>query len=357
MCAPLLQGCDPGQDIRLFPEERRTGGVLADKRSPTQAPYSSDSIWNTALGQDAILKEVAISPTLAGVRADAVVLLLDLQAPPLSVQHSDAGWTGADRCLAFGPEHFAARSASDFLVASDPLASMPIVALMDDGRTLEQGLPFARCTPNGPATIAFREPAGDLYGAGLIGANGGSGLSALGGVLRLDELLPNSPAPRHALALHLSGQKDLWNASDPSDCFRWPASRGDGSCVDEYGGNEAELRMGSLLALPRGTALALRTLAASKIAWTLENYGAYVVNNAGSQTYAFNVELSANGDFSSQFQAAWGFTFETTDMTSDWGRDLQAIFDALAVVTDNTSATPGGAGNRLQNPLPPLSAE
>ena len=73
-------------------------------------------------------------------------------------------------------------------------------------------------------------------------------------------------------------------------------------------------------------------------------------------TYAFNVELSPNGWFAQEFEAAWGFAFETVDTESDWALDVQALFDALEVVTDNSAATPGGAGARLQPLLPELSA-
>jgi hypothetical protein len=231
-----------------------------------------------------------------------------------------------------------------------------VVALQGDGRSLRQGLPFARCISGAPGTIQYEEQAGDILGDGQHGANGGSATSALGGVLRLGELLPGRDPPRHALALHLSGAENLWNASGADDCFRWPATRGDAYCVDEYGGSEPQLRMGSLLALPPGAPPMLRTEAAQKLAWTLQNYGAYIVNDAGSSSYAFNVELSPFGWFVDEFETAWGFPFPTMDAGSDWALDVQALFDALEVVTDNGPAAVGGTGVRLQPALPPLQS-
>lgn len=352
-----LLACGSGGDIRLFPQTAPIDLPPAPTRSAVLAPYASTSIWNTALGDQAALKKVALKPASAGIRTEAVALLLNITDPPLSVQHSDAGWTGADRCPGSLPEHFTAYSPANFLVLEgEGKRGTPLVALQADGRSLKQGLPMARCEPGSPATIGFEEPdEGGLYGDGLSGANGGSGLSALGGVLRLGELLPGVEPPRHVLAIHVHSNDNLWAAAISADCFRWPAGRADDYCVGTYGGNETELRMGALLALPVGMTPTLRTAAAQKLAWTLQNYGAYIVNDAGSPSYAFNVELSPAGWFVDEFEAAWGFPFQTTDMTSDWAEDVQALFDALSVVTDNTPSHPGGAGARLQPPLPLLA--
>ncbi|MDX2053455.1 MAG: hypothetical protein SFV15_13740 [Polyangiaceae bacterium] len=356
-----LLACGSGGDIRLFPEVAPAPLPAemprAKSRNPLAQPYASTSIWNTAIGDGALLKPVSLKPATYGIRTEAVAVLLDVNAPTLSVQHSDAGWTGADRCPASAPEHFVAHAPTDFLLLEGVGRSgVPVVALQSDGRTLKQGLPFARCTSGAPATILFEEEGGDLYGDGLLGASGGSGLSALGGVLRLGELLPGSPPPSHALALHLFSNEVLWAAPTQAECFRWPASRGDGYCLGTYGGNDPQVRMGSLLALPSGALPVLRSEAAQKLAWTLQNYGAYIVNDAGASVYTFAVEISPRGWFVDEFEAAWGFSFQTEDLSTDWAKDVQTLFDALAVVTDNSADTPGGAGTRLQPALPELSA-
>ncbi len=372
-CGLLLAGslgCGPGGDIVLLKLDARSSGAAgaatnggaagssgaaSSSRDALLAPYASSSIWNTPLGDQASWVAVTLQPALAGIRTEAVVILLDLQQATLSIQHSDAGWTGADRCPAHAPEHFTARAPAPFLVLEGPgVSGAPVVALQDDQRSLRQGLPFARCTTSAPATVQFEEDAGDLLGDGIQGANGGSGLSALGGVLRLGELGPRTGPPRHALAIHVN-DVSLYAAATKSDCFRWPASRGDAYCVGTYAGANPALRMGALLALPPGTALALRTEPAKLLAWTLGNYGAYVVNDAGSASYAFNVELSPQGWFVDEFESAWGFPFQTTALGALWAQDIQDLFNALAVVDDNVAATPGGAGKRVQPLLPELS--
>ena len=42
-----------------------------------------------------------------------------------------------------------------------------------------------------------------LLSNGSLGAHGGSGLSAVGGMIRLGELLPSAPPIRHAIKLEL----------------------------------------------------------------------------------------------------------------------------------------------------------
>lgn len=356
MMGCMLTACGPSGDIRLFPVQAGVESPSDKLRDPLESPYAASSIWNTALGDQAALAPVVLRAASLGIRSEAVVVLLNTGAAALSVEHSDAGWSGADRCPASAPQHFGAHAPADFLVVEGVgRSATPIVAIQDDSRSLKQGLPFVRCTPNAPGTIAFEESASDLYGDGIDGANGGSGLSALGGVLRLDELLPETEPPRHVLAVHVWGQENFWDSTSDEECFRWPASRGDAFCKEDYGGTQPELRMGALLVLPSGSQPPLRTDAAKKLAWTLQNYGAYVVNDAGSSSYAFNVELSPEGWFSEEFRKAWGFSFETSDLASDWALDLQALFDALAVVTDNDLRTTGGAGARLQPALSPLA--
>ena len=71
-----------------------------------------------------------------------------------------------------------------------------------------------------------------ILGEGALGAHGGSGLSSVGGTIRLGELLPNSGHINHALKLELQhqwyyGQAPLQPASEENGGRRqylWPAS-------------------------------------------------------------------------------------------------------------------------------------
>ena len=113
-----------------------------------------------------------------------------------------------------------------------------------------------------------------------------------------------------------------------------------------------------MLAIPASTdvsALGLETTAAAALAFTLQNYGAYVVDDTAWAVYAICVELGPDGDFTQQFQSDWGFTMTPSSKNTPWARDMDRLFGALAVVDNNTAATPGGGGAPLQPPAPPLA--
>ncbi len=197
-------------------------------------------------------------------------------------------------------------------------------AILDvDGRTLKQLNPVSRCEPGGPLTAGWLAPDQDIYGAGTLGGHGGSGLSSIGGSLRLGELTGSQPI-RHALKVNLWGHRWL----SPSDGgFRWPAVTADSFYDDDhspnrYDGQLPDLRMGALLAIPQGVDindLGLQTEAGRKIAWTMQNYGAYVVDDTTWDTHALDVEDGV----ADEFESAYGFGIQASggpwydDMMSD----------------------------------------
>jgi hypothetical protein len=116
--------------------------------------------------------------------------------------------------------------------------------------------------------------------------------------------------------------------------------------------------MGALLALPASldlSTLGLRTEPAKELAWTLQNYGGYVVDNTGQSRWDFAVERGPAGKFVDQFLADWNIQFDGDDRTTDWAHDISAIFLHLAVVDNNTPTTIGGGGTPRQ-PLAPAIA-
>src|SRR6267154_2480542 len=97
---------------------------------------------------------------------------------------------------------------SNYYVENGP-GNNSAVFLDPNGHTLIQTQPFARCAPptvtDGSGTTLTdlsNFPLVNIYGDGVRGSHGGSGLSAIGGSIRLGELRPLSPqGPRHALKL------------------------------------------------------------------------------------------------------------------------------------------------------------
>lgn len=148
----------------------------------------------------------------------------------------------------------------------------------------------------------------------------------------------------------------LHGCATASDCYRWPAIQADDYATSgalAYGSGRADipsaLRMGALLALPRSFEPSrLQTEPARALAWTLSNYGAYVVDDTAWDVWALVVENGPAGDFRQQFERDWGFPFEDASFTSPWSADMRALFTALAVIDDNGPSSVGGAGTRLQ---------
>jgi hypothetical protein len=363
-------GCGRAPDIELLEPDRSardaapatpdaTGtdpDAAPTSRDVLTQPFASTSIWNTPLGAAAVLVPAGLMPASdEPVRAAPYVVTMDASAPMIEVWTSTVGFLSGDRCVADGDLRYSVPFPSSFVVPGSPPFTAAL--LLQDGRTIRQTQPFARCAAGGLATTLFDYPDADLYGEGIEGANGGSGLSSLGGLLRLGELRPESGLVRHALQLQVDHRQNLWNCSVDTDCFRWPAVQADDFAVDEYGGAQPSTKMGALLALPAATtpeSLGLRTEPARRLAWTLSQYGAYLVNSPGSSSVVLSVELSVNGDFRDQFASDWGFAMATSDAASDWGADWLEIAAALMVVDDNAPGVIGGAGERLQPPAPPL---
>ena len=121
---------------------------------------------------------------------------------------------------------------------------------------------------------------------------------------------------------------------------------------------EPRARAGRAAGHPTGTDLAsleLETTAAAALAFTLQNYGAYVVDDTAWAVYALCVELGPDGDFTQQFQSDWGFSMTPSSKNTAWARDMDRLFGALAVVDNNAPSTIGGGGTPLQPPPPPLA--
>jgi len=334
----------------------------AASRDPLRWPFSTTSIWNTPIGSGAVYVPAGIVPATAyGMTVDQDLIVMRPSAPALTVMTTTADWDNTkDRCPPSSPALFTAPVPDDFVFApvlpNTPNASTAILAA--DGRTLKQTQPFSRCTAAGPATSHYDSADVDIAGDGATGAHGGSGLSAIGGTLRIGELRPDGPPVRHALKVELDAALNYGACATYSDCYRWPATQADTYATTGYGGANPALEPGALLAIPAAVDVAqlgLETPAAAMLAFTLQNYGAYVVDDVAWAVYALCVELGPDGDFTQQFQSDWGFTMTPSSKNTPWARDMDRLFGVLAVVDDNTAATPGGGGTPLQPPAPPLA--
>jgi hypothetical protein len=337
-------------------------------RDPLKWPFAHTSIWNMPVGSSAVyvpanLPAVPSNDPWAPIpEIDEEPIVLRPNASMTPVYFNNAGWTqGADRCPATGGLLTSVPIPSDFLVLNSRLNNSATF-LMPDQRTLQQLQPLARCVAGGLATSIAKFAPVDLYGNGETGSHGGSGLSAIGGSLRVGELRPGKAAPRHALKLDVDSREVLFRCvkTDASDCKRWPATASDSDAVGSYGtlknNKNFAMRMGALLAIPVKTTIAslkLETEAAKQLAWTLQNYGMYIVDSTGGPSYFISAEEGTDGSFRKQFKSDWGFEFgqRVRDNTA-WTRDMKKLLTALYVIDNNSPTSVGGGGKPLQ-PLAP----
>lgn len=203
------------------------------------------------------------------------------------------------------------------------------------------------------------------------GGHAGSGLSAIGGSVRLGELLAtgtithalkvNIACPDYCNPMARSGAEGL-----DGDGYRWPAIRRDGPDTT-YGGTVDGLQMGSLIGLPCNadqskvcqltvdnisapsnrvpsgcpTGSGLTTDVAKKIFKAFQDWGAYVADNGDPP--ALDVEAGVP----EEVQAATGVDMwaGTTDTgaTRDYYCDWWRIWVNLELVSNNNSTHVGGS--------------
>jgi hypothetical protein len=111
--------------------------------------------------------------------------------------------------------------------------------------------------------------------------------------------------------------------------------------------------------------LGLETQPGEMMAWTLQNYGAYVNDSTGGGSdTAFDTEQGPDGNFVKNFEAMWsysftGYIFERTNNSYMPGgdpflRDMQKVMKLLQVIDNNAPSSIGGGGTPLQPLAPPF---
>lgn len=303
------------------------------------------------LGASAVYKPIAIGAGLTWSTVDEDVIVMS-PTSPLRQLFINGNWIG--RCPQTGFSGISVPIPDNYTVPDANSSWQPNFAgafLMPDGRTIVQTTATARCGPGSPVTAGYRGPNADIYGDGIQGGHGGSGMSSVGGSIRLGEL-PGSNPIRHALKVNINCRR---YCSPANGGYRWPAVHGD-AYYAQYGSIGqaiAGLAMGSLLAIPPSTdinALGLETAAAKKIAWTLQNYGAYAVDDAYDpgtwNVIAWDVERGVDGELA----AATGQGLDTN--SGPMYRDTVRLLNAIAIVDNNGPSSVGGGGT----PRQPLAA-
>lgn len=133
--------------------------------------------------------------------------------------------------------------------------------------------------------------------------------------------------------------------------YRWPADRADRYAPEYYHGSNPAFVQGSLLAIPPDiteTSLNLQTLPARKLFHALQDYGAYVVDDAGWDAFYFAVETGVPEEFSTVYH----YQFECD--TGNFYEDVMKLFQALCIIDNNGPNSIGGGGTPRQPLAPPI---
>ena len=345
-------------------------------RNPLQQPFSSDSIWNMPIGSGATYVNVGMPSygpnnssnytPMPGIDPEHIVLAP--AAPQVTIAYSSVAWGGGNRCTPTGGSvgglPITVPVPATYTVPNDNTNSCAAF-LLSDGRTIAQCQPLALCTAagNGTSVIAFTNV--DLYGTGITGAHGGSGLSAVGGSIRMGELRPGQMGMRHALKLDVDGNGIMAPQTLLANCYRWPATTADSDAVATYGSTNPSqysgMKMGALMAIPASVninSMGLTSAPGKQLAWTLQNYGVYLVDTGGTGLgYVLCAEDSPAGSKNTEFTSDWGYPLEDR-ITSNtaWTNDVQTCMVALQLVDNNSATAIGGGGTPRQPLAPPISA-
>jgi len=344
-------------------------------RNPYYWPFAQSSIWNTPIGSDAEYVPAGLEPAGArGMTVDEDIIIIRPDAPMVDLVKNTAGWSrDVTRCEAVtGEVLYQIPMPEDFSTDPGYLGITPnsgLAVLMPDNHTIKQNQPFHRCGPGGIATSQYTGFADeDLYGPGRGGAHGGSGLSAIGGTIRLNELVPGGVI-RHVMKINVFAAKYLAYNNDGTRGYRWPARNADGYASGNYGTQgspPSAMEMGALLALkPDFDIDGLQTEPAKIIARAFMDYGAYIVDDCAWDVYGMETEWGPDGRVIDEFEEAWGWPLETSlksdcadtsDNECRWSRDMNSIFINLHVVDNNNAENTGGGGTPRQ-PLAPEFGE
>lgn len=333
-------------------------------RNARARPFLATSIWNTPIGSGAAFHDPGLFrppfPLPNNFFSDDEYFVVTTNDDPWTPWYNQGHW-GKPKDESYC--NITGKLVSDirfpFNLTVRTFGNNNVAALLQpDNHTIINMHPIYRCTPGSPVLALLErgvEGKDDIvFGNGTWGAYGGSGLSCVGGTVRLGELLPNSPPIQHALKLQLFA-KDYYYNQRPG--YVWPALRCDNYAFNpndsyRYGGQDIYLSPGSLLAIPSNITVNVTTVPAQKLLFALQNYGGYL----SADTFVSRGTLNTEHGVTDEFQATYGYSFDSGPIGpgATWYADMLALFQSLHVVINNSNRTVGGGGTPLQPPPPPI---
>ncbi len=324
-------------------------------RDPYYWPFAATSIWNMPIGSGAVLKKAGFEAERAVTTDTEYVIQVKASDPVVELYTPNSfknRWPG-NRLLGTMQVPY------DFTLADAQGSNSPnncATFIQPDGRSIIQLEPCCR-VEKGKQIVGHKCKFDiDIYGPGIQGTHYGSGLSAFGGSIRKGELTSSEPI-RHALKLNVQASKYIYFDKSTQKGYIWPADRHDSYANKDgdgrkYGGKMSELRMGTLLTIPKNItaeSIGLKTEVGKKLFYALQNYGCYIVDDSATDVYAW----SAESGVVEEVQTKYGFNLKATrNQNNDYYKDSMALFKNLYIVTNNGPNSIGGGGTPCK-PLAP----
>lgn len=289
-----------------------------------QWPFTSASAWNIPIASSATFADDP-KIRLGGAAINATTWTVRI--------HQSSGTDPLVATTWSGHPTSTLRIASG--VTSSAGGDGDLVVVLADGHTLYDLFQFVRnddthATANRIVQNAQNDAVtGTGWGNPTTGTPGGCTAASgswAGGIMRSWELsTPGNARMKHCLRVGLD-KPQLKQAATQAGTYQWPAITSDGFWAT-YAGS---IKMGSLLAIPKTvdiTTLGLPNADALALAWTLQNFGCYVVDKSGSGSGAFTLyaEIGAPATIVNNIRAG-----------------LATIRSQLRLVTNNTATTIGG---------------
>ena len=353
---PLSSGCLMNIESTVNSSNTAMSNAGADLRNPIMWPFSATSIWNQPIGDAAEYVPANLPSAPLAVDTDHFFVLRP--DDPLQDLFAIGGWrnraTGTrelDIDLPL-PNGLIIPDTNDKETPNNSAA-----LLLPDGNTLIQLNAMTRDRVGG-SVYGVKYPFAPysdatLDGDGALGGHGGSGLSSIGGTLRIGELVGDDPI-RHALKINLWAKQYLsyTAGADGGLGYRWPAVKADSYAdADTYGGTIPDLVMGSLLAIPPDAtpeSLGIQSKPGKKLFYAFQNYGAYVADDTAWRAHA----IEAESGMLQEFEHTYGYAFDAD--SGAFHTEMMAMFQALHVVSNNGPDNVGGGGTPRAELAPPM---
>jgi hypothetical protein len=312
-------------------------------------PFSHASIWNTPIGSDAVY-EPANLQAASFIGADVERHIVTTEDDPYRIIYQPTSWS--PRWPGYSTND-SMRVPDNLIIPDAYPGNTPNECssfLESNGRYIIQLEPTCRAEA-GKHIVGYKWPEKmDIYGEGIGGTHWGSGLSTLGGSIRKGELTGDQPI-RHAVKMNIWGNKYLYYSSQIRG-FRWPASMSDNYASSNYKGTNPKLVQGALLAIPPDidlNSLGLETKAAKLICKALQDYGAYISDDAGWDAHYFPMEIGVMEEVAQKEGISLG--------SGKFFNDINKIVKKLKIVDNNTPASIGGGGTPRTNLALPFKSD